>query len=214
MMERVRINKKKLKGRGKGPKYERAMCQRLSLWVSRMRREDVFWRSATSGGRATLKSRKLRGTAPLRVRDKRGKVLRIKFDAHCGDIVSTHAVGGLLTDLFVLECKHYADLDIESLFFKGKGCVPKFWEKVKDAEAHPNGKEPLMVMRQNNQPDVVCTTKAGRDALGLSSSLAIAHFPRIGMWVYLLRDLITECDFDVVRRAHQHPEVIKALFKE
>ncbi len=166
-----------------------------------------------SGGRATLKSRKARKSAPLRLRDKHGKVRRISFDAHCGDIVATHAVGNLLTELFVLECKHYKELDAHKLFFGKGGKVTKFWEKV-TAEAKDTSREPLMVMRQNNQPDVLCTTKAGKELLQLKGKVTpSAYFPPLGMWVYVLRDVLAECDFDCVRKSHQHPEAVKDLFK-
>src|SRR5215216_6431446 len=42
---------------GKGPQWEREVCRALSLWVTNGERVDVFWRSAMSGGRATVHNR-------------------------------------------------------------------------------------------------------------------------------------------------------------
>ena len=36
----------------KGSEFEREMCKCLSLWWTDSKRDDVFWRSAQSGGRA------------------------------------------------------------------------------------------------------------------------------------------------------------------
>ena len=51
------------KGRNKGMKFERDVCRQLSLWWSNNHRDDVFWRSAGSGGRATMRSKRGQRTA-------------------------------------------------------------------------------------------------------------------------------------------------------
>ena len=76
-------------GKEKGSAYERAICKRLSLYVSKGKRDDLFWRSAMSGGRATLQAKK-------------GK----KAQAQAGDITSIAAEGNKLTSTFMIECKH------------------------------------------------------------------------------------------------------------
>jgi hypothetical protein len=171
-----------------------------------------------SGGRATLRSRKLRGSTPTRVRDKHGKVKGITHDAHCGDIVATHSLGNLLTNLFVLECKHYADLKLLTLFFGKDGKMTGFWRKV-CKEADDTDRQPMMIVRQNNYPDILCTTKRGKIILtaGLRRGeelVPLVFIPRLGMWVYKFRDVLGAVRFDNIRRIHEHPEVIKAHFKE
>lgn len=44
--------------KGKGSSFERKICKRLSLWWTGDDRDDVFWRSQTSGGRATQRLKK------------------------------------------------------------------------------------------------------------------------------------------------------------
>jgi hypothetical protein len=41
-------------GKQKGSQFERDVCRELSLWVSHGKQEDVYWRSAMSGGRSTV----------------------------------------------------------------------------------------------------------------------------------------------------------------
>lgn len=42
----------------KGGAYEREICKKLSLWWTGGQRDDVFWRSASSGGRATVRAKR------------------------------------------------------------------------------------------------------------------------------------------------------------
>lgn len=47
----------------KGPKFERTICKMLSLWWSEGERDDIFWRTAGSGGRATVRRKQGKETA-------------------------------------------------------------------------------------------------------------------------------------------------------
>ena len=73
---------------GKGSGFERDVCKDLGLWWTYGQRDDVFWRSSNSGGRAT-------------VRRAAGK------DTHGqhGDICATDPVGEPLTQLCSIELK-------------------------------------------------------------------------------------------------------------
>ena len=44
-------------GKEKGSSFERLVCKRMSMWLSKGERDDLFWRSAMSGGRATVQLR-------------------------------------------------------------------------------------------------------------------------------------------------------------
>lgn len=72
----------------KGSTFEREMCKQLSLWFSGNTRDDLFWRSASSGGRATIRSRQGAATA-----------------GSYGDITATHPRGKLLMDMVTIELK-------------------------------------------------------------------------------------------------------------
>lgn len=47
----------------KGQNFERQICKELSLWLSKGQRDDLFWRTAGSGGRATTRQKKGKNTA-------------------------------------------------------------------------------------------------------------------------------------------------------
>ena len=72
----------------KGSQFERDLCRRLSEWWTAGARDDVFWRTAGSGGRAT-------------VRRKRGKMTA----GAAGDIMATDPLGVDLMQLVTIECK-------------------------------------------------------------------------------------------------------------
>jgi hypothetical protein len=130
-------------GKQKGSSFEREVCRDLSLWVSRQRSDDLFWRSAMSGGRAT-------------VRLKKGK----KTAHQAGDICAVHPDGNILTDMFFIECKFYADLQAASLLFGGAGKIISFWQVCcQQAQAH--GKLPMLILRQNRYPALIGLDKRG-----------------------------------------------------
>lgn len=125
-------------GKGKGSSYERDVCRKLSLWVSGGVAIDLFWRSAMSGGRATVAHRK-------------GQVVR-----QAGDITAVRPEGHGLTDRFFIECKHYRKLDIEAFFLTGKGRLAKFWRAtVREAKKHK--RHPVLIARQNRTEDLILT---------------------------------------------------------
>ena len=72
----------------KGGEFERQMSKDLSLWWNNGERDDVFWRTAMSGGRATVRGRQGKQT----------------FGA-CGDIQAVDPVGQPLTRLCTIELK-------------------------------------------------------------------------------------------------------------
>lgn len=118
-------------GKAKGSAFERDICKQLSLWVSGGKREDCFWRSAMSGGRAT-------------VHLKRGANLA----QHAGDITATHSMGERLTKLWFVECKRYRDLSIAPSLMNGKGLLAGFWQ-VAMTEADKYDKHPMLIVKQD-----------------------------------------------------------------
>lgn len=188
-------------GKQKGAQYERATCSRLSLWVSEMKRQDVFWRSAMSGGRANLRSRRRREG---------------EFSAQAGDITATHALGDLLIRLFCVDAKNYKDFEFEKLAFCSTAEVGKAWIKTQE-EAARFGKIPLMVLKQNNKDDVVCTDRRGRQILrdGLIPGKSLRTniiVPPLGMYVLDLRQMLLRVDFKLIRKKYKdHKPRIKRV---
>ena len=67
----------------KGSAFEREISKSLSLWYTEGERDDIFWRSSQSGGRATTRAKKGKKTA-----------------ASYGDITALDNRGEPFTDLF------------------------------------------------------------------------------------------------------------------
>jgi hypothetical protein len=76
------------KNKNKGNSYERDICDRLSIWFSDGSRDDLFWKSSNSGGRATNRAKK-------------GKTAQ----EHQGDVTWTHPKGRALIELVTIELK-------------------------------------------------------------------------------------------------------------
>jgi hypothetical protein len=123
-------------GKAKGSSFEREICRRLSLWVSKEKRVDLFWRSAMSGGRAT-------------VRRKQGQDIR-----QAGDICSVSPEGHALTDQYYIETKSYRALQIDRFILINSGTLARFWKKTRE-EADKYYKEPMLIAKQNGLPIIV-----------------------------------------------------------
>ena len=80
--------KKSVNGKQKGSEFERYICKTLSGWASYGKRDDLYWRSAMSGGRATVQFKK-----------------NIKNTSQVADISCIDSAGEFLTDLCCIECK-------------------------------------------------------------------------------------------------------------
>jgi len=135
-------------GKSKGASFEREVCVLLSKWVTSGTREDVFWRSALSGGRATIAHAKGRS-----------------LSTQVGDLSCIHPMGNRFINTFAVEVKFYAKLDYEGLL-TGKGKLLAFWSEINE-QAWRYGKLPFLVARQNRMHPHVCLDKAGMRKLGL-----------------------------------------------
>jgi hypothetical protein len=121
------------KSKQKGSSFERKVCAQLSLWVTRGKRKDCFWRSAMSGGRSTAAF-------------KRGEANR-----QAGDICAVTAEGHVLTDQCHFELKHYRDVGLHLFVLRGVGPLARFWLQTK-RDAARNRRSPVLIVKQNNLP--------------------------------------------------------------
>jgi hypothetical protein len=129
-------------GKQKGAGFERDVCKALSLWVSHGASVDLYWRSAMSGGRATVAKGAVR---------------------QAGDITAVAPEGHILTDQFYIECKTYKDLSLDC-FIKGKGTLIDFW-KIAQKEAAKYNRGPILIFKQNHWPIMICMSGWGADLL-------------------------------------------------
>jgi hypothetical protein len=74
----------------KGSNFEREICRKLDCWWEGCKdpEDSIFWRSTTSGARATVRARK-------------GK----RTHGQCGDVTNIHPRGKRLLELITLELK-------------------------------------------------------------------------------------------------------------
>lgn len=123
----------------KGPQFERDFCTDLSLWWTDGERDDVFWRTAGSGGRATSRS-------------KRGKTTK----NHYGDTLATDPIGQILLDTFLFELKRgYSNCSVQDIIDKKKNVqyikwIDKVWKTCKEAGT----KSWVIVIRRNSRESV------------------------------------------------------------
>lgn len=160
----------------KGAAFERLICRKLSMWISRGTNSDLFWRSAMSGGRATVAWTK---------KDKTVK--------SSGDITATDAAGYLFTAAFSVECKSYKDYTLDALIFNRKGGLPEFWRQCR-RDANRSMKQPLLIVKKNNYQEIVCVSATGMKMLGIDMSMIKAIFPAVDMHILLLSDLIEQIE--------------------
>jgi len=157
-------------GKQKGSAFEREVCKRLSLWITGGEKEDCLWRSAMSGGRATLAKRK-----------------GVNLSRQAGDISAVAPEGHRLTDRFYVECKHLKTLDLAGLF-RDTGMLARVWG-VARSEANDYKKLPMLIARQNRLPTLVVLNAAGTNLLNLRSKVCLSQ-PQLGMNLVTFDDLL------------------------
>lgn len=137
-------------GKQKGNSFEREICTKLSLWITDGKHVDCLWRSAMSGGRATV----AKGTV-----------------RQAGDITAVAPEGHILTDQFYIELKHYKELSIDCLI-KGKGALISIWQTTQKESAKYD-RIPVLIFKQNNWPIMFVTTEYGISMLALNRLVCI-----------------------------------------
>jgi len=133
---------KKGKSKKKGGAFERMICKKLSLWWTKGKREDVFIRTASSGGMAAQRAKKNKQT----------------FGQH-GDIQAADPVGQPLIDLCVIECKDgYASNSIADLFDREPRHNPLYEQFIRQARLsylHSNSAYWMLIARRRGRQIMV-----------------------------------------------------------
>lgn len=173
----IRATKRRSVGarsKAKGGGFERYACKVLSLWLSRGVRDDHFWRSAMSGGRATLRHRK-----------------GANNKTQVGDVSAIDGQGERVTKQFLIECKNYRDLRILTLLLPcnddtPKGTLCEFWWKC-CFDAQNCGRLPLLVCKQGKLGEFAIVSEKGRQLLGLPLT---TYFYHNDAYVYYLKSFL------------------------
>lgn len=130
------------KGKGKGSAFERDICRKLSLWWTQKEKEprdDIFWRTAGSGARATTRSKKNKKTA--------------NSD---GDIAALDPIGAPLLHIVTIECKRgYGTKTIADLFDSSKKAAVQEYEKwilqAEQSKCNADTLSWLLIVRRNGR---------------------------------------------------------------
>lgn len=128
---------KKGGGKTKGAQFERDVCKGLSKWISGGKRDDLLWRSAMSGGRATI-----------------GLKEGISRSAQSGDISAIDAEAYEFIERYSVECKFVKDLNIQGLVYGTQSGLVDHWGQAV-REANSCQKLPMLVAKQNHKPPIV-----------------------------------------------------------
>lgn len=126
----------------KGSQFERDIAKKLSLWWTKDVRDDIFWRTSQSGGRATTRAKKGKTTANSE-----------------GDLCAIDPIGQPLMDRFVIELKKGYNKDslidlVDSPVGKQVGMYPKWIKKVKE-QAEKDRKQWLLIVKKDRRKELI-----------------------------------------------------------
>lgn len=140
---------KKCNASQKGSSFEREICKKLSKWYSKdvlnKESDDMFWRTAGSGARAT-------------VRKKAG----LKTADSYGDIQAIHQDAKPFTELFLLELKRGYSKDISVLGFvdsKKEQILIKWINKAEEERKGAKRKEVLIIFKRDRHEECILISK-------------------------------------------------------
>jgi len=109
---------KRSKGMAKGSSFEREVCGLLSRWWTNGQLDDVFWRTAGSGSRATQ-------------RNKRGA----RTFGQSADVEATDPIGQPLIDCFAIEIKRgYNTATLSNYLDSAPKAKPEFLQFIQQAD--------------------------------------------------------------------------------
>ncbi len=106
----------------KGSGFERGICKQLSLWWTGGKEDNIFWRSTTSGARATVRAKK-----------------GLKTPNSYGDVCAIDPSGDSLINLVSIELKrgYSSQLTIQDLLDSNQAepLLLKFWKQAERDKA-------------------------------------------------------------------------------
>jgi hypothetical protein len=159
--------------RQKGSEWERECCKRLSLWLTNGVRDDLFWRSAMSGGRATIQHRK-----------------GIANKTQVGDITAIDPLGEeMLLRHVVVECKFRKNVDMLASFLCKRGSLYGWWHKEVE-KAYRVNRDPMVIVLQNRLPALLITTAKAATVLGIVSPVLVLPLWLLNPKVFLLDEVV------------------------
>jgi hypothetical protein len=120
-----------MNSKNKGSSFERKICKLLSQWITGGDREDILWRSISSGAWNTIKKR----TTTTQI----------------GDITYIDELGKEFIEKFAIECKSYKDVQMIKLFNENS-IINKWWDKINE---EAGDKYPLIIFKENRSCELI-----------------------------------------------------------
>ncbi len=137
---------KKGMGKNKGSTFERWVCKRLSLWWSNGDSDDIFYRTASSGGRATQRAHKGKRTVN-----------------HYGDVSASDPEGYPLLNYVTIELKRgYPRCTLHDLLdtMEGVQCgYEKWFEQAEEDHDRAGVHSWWLITRRDRHEPILFTPK-------------------------------------------------------
>jgi hypothetical protein len=161
-------------GKAKGGQYEREVARRLSKWISGGSREDLIWRSNSSGGQFSQKAKTTGG-----------------YSNQAGDLTSIDPMSTWFMDRFVVEIKTYKDLQVKNIIYRAKSKLIEFWD-VHEELAKKVSKIPILIAKELRKPALI---------LMPSEKCVIYNFEQApffapGVLIYTLEEFLQENPYE------------------
>lgn len=152
----------------KGAAWEREFSKKLSIWWSDGEADDLFWRTSQSGGRATTRRKKGKGT--------RG---------HVGDICATDETGAQLLGYVTFELKRgYNRHSLHDLIDKPNRAAEQEMEKwitqAKQAKKLSKSRHWLVVSRRDRREPLLIAPTGLLTVLGVPVKAVIRYIGKKG----------------------------------
>ena len=186
-MSDIQVTKRKKRvNPGKGSSFERHVSKKLSLWVTKNESDNVFWRSITSGARATMRRRFNKSTV----------------NEQFGDITSTDSSSKFFTDTLCIECK--ADGKVDLWDFAKKNIVSpnmyQFWNTIKE-EAKFTNKYPILIIKPNYKSVILVIGESLQQILDTNSFMELTPIFKFyedteDIFIYDFETIMNKCDID------------------
>lgn len=185
----------------KGSVFEREICKALGRWWSGGERDDIFWRTAGSGGRATCRFRKGKSTA-----------------GQYGDVSAVDSIGEPLLQVFSIELKRgYSANSFGDMFdFPAKAKKQKwevFYSQAKASAEASGARYWMLIWRRDRRKALVFMPL---EVMMEVVPESFSSFPNISAAVPLYGDKMVEvscCAFEDFLKLVK-PQHIMKIWKE
>lgn len=162
--------------KAKGNSFERSIAEQLSLWLTDKTEKRACWRSDTSGAAATVWAKKKEEARYVK--------------ANAGDIKHIAERGlypklDAFFDEFVVECKHYREIDFYPPYNK---TLTNFFNACLREKA-ATGKKAVLILKANNRKILFCVDTQSDYDIAAKKLMTVYH-DELSLNVFLLEDVV------------------------